>query len=152
MLKALSIIAFFCWVHAAKGQSVFASSGRSATVGTLNLSWTMGEPITFTGLTSTRMLTNGFHQSKPNTSTARLGETALAVSIFPNPVQDKLTVTNHPDRSYHITITHVSGKLVKSLTATGSVEVDMSELASGVYTVSLTDQLTSNSFQIVKIK
>ncbi|HEX8532264.1 MAG TPA: T9SS type A sorting domain-containing protein [Cytophagales bacterium] len=98
------------------------------------------------------MLTNGFHQSKPNTSTARLGETAPVVSVFPNPVQDRLTVSSHPDRSYRITITHVSGKPVKSLAATGSVEVDVSELASGVYTVSVTDQLTSKSFQIVKIK
>ncbi|MDO1446319.1 T9SS type A sorting domain-containing protein [Rhodocytophaga aerolata] len=156
MFKLVSILAFLCLAQMVRGQTVIASAGNSSASGNVHLSWTIGETITFTGITSTRILTNGFQQASIVVSpiARQAGEdiSDFEVSVFPNPTQDILTISTNPEEQHAVTITHLSGELVKSFLVQGKVEVDIKDLSAGIYLLSIVSKTTKNSFRIIKIQ
>ena len=80
----------------ANGQSiindVIGSAGmHSMNAGGIQLSWTIGEPITETTSNPTWILTQGFHQSWQSQGTigqSPYESSQLTVNVYPNPVRD----------------------------------------------------------------
>ncbi|MCH9661019.1 MAG: immune inhibitor A [Bacteroidetes bacterium] len=72
-------------------------------------------------------------------------------SIFPNPVEDILSITT-PLENYSIEIFNLQGQLVsKEQNITGSKTIDYSNFASGVYLLKLSSETSSQTFKIVRL-
>ncbi|TDX84757.1 T9SS type A sorting domain-containing protein [Epilithonimonas xixisoli] len=73
-----------------------------------------------------------------------------SVSVFPNPATDyfKINVKGYDDAKVKVSITDVSGKLVKSFSSQDSYNV--SDLTKGVYIITVTDGTKSEAKKIIK--
>ncbi len=81
----------------------------------------------------------------------------LAIQLYPNPVGNQLTVqfNNQISGKTVIQIVDVTGKVVRSQEVNGSVQtinIDVADLANGLYTLSISgaDNFTSKHFVISK--
>ncbi len=82
-------------------------------------------------------------------STDEVTETAFG--IYPNPVEDLLNITTSLD-NYTIEIHNLQGQLIRTISGNnGSKTVDYSDLASGVYMLSLTASDVVQTFKIVRL-
>ncbi|GAB5399852.1 MAG: hypothetical protein Aureis2KO_14370 [Aureisphaera sp.] len=77
--------------------------------------------------------------------------TSNAFSIFPNPVEDVLSITT-PLQNYTVEIFNLQGQLVSSEKKNnGSKVIDYSNFASGVYLLKLSSEDTIQTFKIVRL-
>src|SRR5690606_21926415 len=76
----------------------------------------------------------------------------VVVDAYPNPVKDVLTVKAYGNTgNAHLTITDISGKLVRSITMYGDkTEIDISALGQGMYLVKYADQNHTETIKINK--
>ena len=72
--------------------------------------------------------------------------TTMGVSIYPNPVHDKLQIRNVTGNPV-VNIYALDGRLVKSLQVTDNQNVDISDLPSGMYLVNI----SSSTFKMMKL-
>ena len=71
--------------------------------------------------------------------------------VYPNPVRNTLTIDNVADAN--ISIYSITGQLVKTIpAANGSIQVDMSAMAAGLYIVKMENgkQTRIEKIQVVK--
>lgn len=73
---------------------VYSNQGGYNVASGGSISWTIGEPISETYTTSTKMTTMGFHQPELGVATLikEQGNT-VDILVFPNPVKDALTIS-----------------------------------------------------------
>lgn len=77
--------------------------------------------------------------------------TSTAFSIFPNPVEDILSITT-PLENYTVEIFNLQGQLVsREENNNGSKVIDYSNFASGVYLLKLSSEDTVQTFKIVRL-
>lgn len=68
-----------------------------------------------------------------------VAESAMdAISLYPNPVRNNLTIENADNVT--VNIYAVNGQMVKSLVVNGTANVDMSDLSNGIYIVKMQSQ------------
>jgi hypothetical protein len=80
-------------------------------------------------------------------------ENTSAITIAPNPVEDFLTITNEFSDDMQITITDISGKLLKSFSASRispKKQLDVSELDCGIYFLSVTNGRSTRVKKFIK--
>ncbi|MCS6820068.1 MAG: T9SS type A sorting domain-containing protein, partial [Chitinophagales bacterium] len=116
---------------------VVASCGRSVTAPSLQLSYTVGEPVITTLTASSTIITQGFHQSYKNTS-VHLSDnmSALALKVYPNPTSNRLFILSSGyDKPVRIRLSHLSGAIMyeNRYTSTTSIEIDLSLFSDGMY-------------------
>jgi hypothetical protein len=151
-------IALLCLVQLAKGQSVTGSGGSNTTNSTLTLSWTIGEPVTISGSTPHLIINSGYQQSNlivlPIARESAEKLTDIQLSVFPNPTQDVLHIAADPTQRYAATIRTVKGELVNAFSILGETEIDVRELTTGSYVLTIisSDKKVNKSFRINKIK
>lgn len=92
------ILFFVCsnLIFASFGQStspeVLSTAGDHYDNGSIQLSWTLGEPVIQTISDGSNVLTQGFHQTNLSwASTFELDET-ITFNVYPNPVVNQLSV------------------------------------------------------------
>jgi hypothetical protein len=94
-----------------------------------------------------------YRYSKVVSATVK-GSGSFAVEAYPNPVgNSNLTVVAYGtnDKEATITITDVTGKLIKTVTMiNGMVEVDMKALAQGIYLVKYADAHHTETIKVNK--
>ena len=85
-------------------------------------------------------------------STVSIEENTLSMAkVYPNPVRNTLTIDNVADAN--ISIYSITGQLVKTIpAANGSIQVDMSAMAAGLYIVKMENgkQTRIEKIQVVK--
>jgi len=83
-----------------------------------------------------------------------LDENTLQGGAFPNPANDKVTVTMNAEGDAQLTVADITGKVAYSAPITlenGAASVDISGLASGVYTFNVTlESGETSTFSVVK--
>lgn len=87
------------------------------------------------------------------TNVNNAGGAGFRIAAFPNPIKDVMTiqVSGTRDGEATITVTEVSGKVVRSVNVLGEkTNVDMGGLAAGMYMVKYTDQSHSEMIKINK--
>lgn len=80
-------------------------------------------------------------------------QTALSVSIFPNPVNDEFTVltTNNSDEQKQLQVLDLTGKVLVSMAFyADNLQINIGHLAAGIYLVKLTESKGSKTFRIIK--
>ena len=150
----------------ANGQSivndVIASAGmHSMNAAGVQLSWTIGEPITETNSNSTWILTQGFHQSWQSQGT--IGQSPyepsqLTVKVYPNPVREMLSVSlanNH--RTLLLDLYDISGRLIRhqeSVPYQNIVTFPIRWLSAGSYLLRITtlDYNINESYRLQKLR
>jgi len=127
-------------------RSVIGSTGSYATTSSVQVSSTIGEPVIFTGVSSSIIITQGFHQANPP---AAIGiddpETGLSVNAYPNPTTNEMVVHLTAERSMRVEIGlfDIQGKETsvpaKTVDVHGDVKhvMNLSKLAVGNYLIVL---------------
>lgn len=149
---------FFCQVQS-NAPEVIATDGNFFSCSCGSISWTIGEPVSDTYL-STNALTKGFHQPKKiavsNLSDLNKKNNLLA---YPNPAADylKLDFTRMEPGVYSIELFETSGKFLKqSVTNITGEKInenfDLSDFSNGLYLLKITNTANANtqSFRITK--
>jgi hypothetical protein len=148
VVSCLSVAAFFVNAQSLSPQ-VIASAGSYFNNGTVSLSWTLGEPVVETYTSVNVILTQGFQQ--PELLPVGIKNVSLEdlyIKMYPNPTFNIVQL----DLKYANTST-IDLQLVNALGQTirtdkfhveknkqNNFQFDLSELASGVYQVRLSDK------------
>ncbi len=90
----LGITLFLSTVTIAQSVSpeVIASAGAHFAIPTIQMSWTLGEPITQTFSNGSATLTQGFQQSNISLVSVENLDPLIEIRAYPNPISDFLTI------------------------------------------------------------
>jgi len=139
----------------AKSQNVMSTLGGGSTVGTMSISYTVGEAVVSTIENNAIKLNQGFHQPRYVLTAIKETFPEGAVKVFPNPTTSILEVQLEGIalENIQISLTDVAGRNI----ATSKIhsmhwQTDISNLADGYYVLTVSDikNLKSNSFKIFK--
>ncbi len=137
MRLALFFFFFLClWSFGVQAQSlspgVFAASGSASQ----QLSYTIGEPLTFTFSSSSNRLTQGFHQTNLEVVSVEESNEQFQFSVYPNPTRNELRFS-FPSNfdTIAIQIYDAQGKLIHRQQIYHQESVQMATFARGLYTV-----------------
>ncbi len=76
----------------------------------------------------------------------------ISATIYPNPIKDKVFITNLTAEEHTIKIISQMGIVVKCITTYGSeIEIDLKELPSGVYNIVITNSNGLTTKKIIKL-
>lgn len=146
------LVAFFG--SALKGQEVLSSAGYSVTNGSVEVSWSIGEPVSESFIDTTSHLTQGFHQSDIFVTRIDdvVDQTALW-SVYPNPAQNEITVQNSGEfETVEWKLLNLNGQVLSSGQITGLIQtIPLDPFASGIYFLTLENNQTQSAlFKIIK--
>lgn len=165
MKHILTIIAVFCISAACNAQTngpnAIVPAGGTDHTNAVEVDWTVGETFSKSVRVNDGMITEGYNQptlrllsAEPETTPA-----PYRFSVAPNPVQSVLTVrsTSESDAEVVIRLMDAGGNIISMIKASAkndTKEIDMSELAAGMYLVSIKnmDGVLLQSFRIIKAK
>lgn len=88
--------------------------------------------------------------SNPNVSVAEMKE-LTGINVFPNPTNGVFQISSDRTDVLFVEITDITGKVVRNTTLSSMATVDMSDVASGVYTVTVSNA-TERSVHKVTVK
>ncbi len=154
--SVLIAIFFSLAVSAQVKQEVIASAGGYNVAGGISISWTLGETIipTFTngGLT----LTHGFQQQLIVTTVEENIDILVSVKVYPNPVSDVINILFEEvvESEINLTLLDSQGRLVKKDVIEATVsekQVNMQDMAAGVYYLRLTKGKLVNVYKVIKL-
>lgn len=125
---------------------VVASTGNVAVQQGRTYAYTVGEVVIFTGSFDDFKFTQGFHQPE-HTKIVSVDQPELAdwnISIFPNPVTDRLTVRFAPEKGspLRVTVTDLSGRIIVAdqlLNEPDGSQLDCTAWQPGVYFLQIRD-------------
>ena len=141
--------------------NVLGSAGGINQTGNLILDWTLGESAVSTLQDNDHYYTQGFHQ--PSLRVMGIQNENVAdgyhILIAPNPVQSILSVKLYSEKSskLELNLVDVNGKVISVTMADSkndSKDIDMSNLASGMYLLNVINSNGTNlkTFRISKIQ
>jgi hypothetical protein len=124
----------------------YSNGGRDAINSGIEISYNIGEPVIFTGISSNAILTQGFEQEDLMIFTRiELFGRECPVNVFPNPLTDKLVIDFSGEGMTDIILTvyDIQGKQIKEELMSppvfyrGSLIVDFTAFSKGIYLVKL---------------
>lgn len=138
------------------GQQVISSAGGQGKGTTIELSWTIGEPVIETFSNGNTILTQGFNQS--NLKVTAIDEISLSgfkLQVYPNPVSLKLNLEvmkgDQENLSYELFSS--DGRLIsRSLFNVLPGQINMETYSSGSYLLKISDKKGKliQKFKVVK--
>jgi len=155
-MKSLILFSVFLFFVAgsATAQKVVSANGGTATAAGVEVSWTIGEPITETVTDGTTTLTQGFQQSKLTvTAINDIQISGVEIKVYPNPTSDYVTVhfSKAMEKPIYL-LFDLSGRLIEQKNIeTTDAKIDMTGYAGGSYILKLNSgQQPLQSFKIIK--
>jgi hypothetical protein len=136
-------------------QEVVSCNGDSKSGAGVEVSWTVGEAEIETLVSSSNVLTQGFHQTRLTvTAVSEILFPGLEIKVFPNPTPDIITIqfSEFIDGSRYW-LYDMSGKVMENkLINSADTEISMKNYASGQYILKLTNKSRRviQTFQVVK--
>ncbi|MCU0407418.1 MAG: T9SS type A sorting domain-containing protein [Bacteroidales bacterium] len=142
--------------YSQEGHDVISAAGNFATAGGISLSWTLGETVIPTQQNGDVILTHGFQQQLVVSTLEKNLALEVEVLVYPNPASDVLNLKfgTPVSERLEIIILDQNGRIVKSLFAEPLVtisEINMQDLASGIYYIRLLKGKLSNVYKVVKL-
>ncbi len=120
-------------------RSVLSNAGEPLSNGTLQLNFTMGEPIV--GLVgSTTSIDQGFWASQTIIVPVPFTENPTGIAVYPVPVDDILNIATRGQQLVGLQVFSVDRRMVfsKAITATTTAhQIDLSTISRGVYVLQL---------------
>jgi len=127
----------------------------------IQLSWTIGEPITETVSNNAWIITQGFHQSwqyQGPIGQAPYEHASFTINVYPNPVRELLSVSlENNDRSLFLDLYDISGRLIRqqeSAPYQSVVTFPIRWLSAGSYLLRITteDYSINESYRLQKLR
>ncbi len=137
-------------------QEVIASAGRYDVSGNISVSWTLGETIIPTYTNGDLVLTHGFQQQLLVTSVEENLDIPVKVKVFPNPASEVVNIQFETalDQEIIIIVLDSQGKIIKRdliETTTTEKQINLQEMAPGIYYIRLTKGRLVNVYKVVKL-
>jgi hypothetical protein len=135
--------------------SCFGGYGENESV---QLSWTVGEPLFTTVENDSNILTQGFNQTVivAEIITGMQDKTGFALNIFPNPASDFINIKflNERPENLYLFLIDLNGKiLLIRKVSSDSEQIDLSVISPGMYLLKITDnQKVTRLFKVQKTK
>lgn len=147
MKTSFFILAMLC-VFYAHSQQVIAGSGNHFENETVQMSWTLGEPVIETLFNQNIQLTQGFHQTLLFVTAIEDFGFDMSISAYPNPTSDflNLVIKNDEVQDLYYVIYSMQGKKLSK----NQVESEMSEISMGSYSPGTYLLVISNGEQKLK--
>ena len=137
------------------GQQVISSAGAYATGNTLELYWTLGEPVISTFSGSNIFLTQGFHQGKLFvTAVGNVINEALNITVYPNPADQKLFLERRGNllQDLEFFLYAEEGRLIRRQSISSDREiVETAGLKPGLYYLKVVKKGDADVYQTFKI-
>lgn len=147
-MRKILLVALFLGGNFISAQELVTTSGETFSNITYQMSFSLGETLTETLFSEEYTLTQGFQQGNLTvTSIVDPVQTGFSVSVYPNPVQNHLTIeTDVQEAKYRII--NLLGEIVKTghITET-ALQIDFSDLSNGTYLLNVKGQ---NTHKIIK--
>jgi hypothetical protein len=159
MKRALFVLLFFVSVKMLSSQTlfpeVFSCFGGYGENSTVQLTWTVGEPLFTTVENSNNILTQGFNQTLiVEEIISELNEIpGCLFKVFPNPTSDVINVSikMEEQKELMLLLLDINGKTVFTGKYSNTIErIDVTGFAAGVYLLKVTDG--KNSFKLFKVQ
>lgn len=150
-LPFILLLSICCLAAYAQPHDLVASSGGSFKHSSGYLSYSIGELFTSTLSSSSAILTQGFHQTRLRSGVPVISSPAQQILVYPNPVQDVLTIQLEKPAGFDYLMYDLRGRLLER----GKIldlrtEIDVTALEPAVYLLRVTDNEEERMFQIVK--
>lgn len=164
MKKYTFLLPLMVFVLSVRGQSlersVIASGGAMDKAGNYSLEWTLGEPVSSTSYTDSKIYTQGFNQPYLKVKFKTIVLPSLItykLTVAPNPVQSVLNVYWWTDQepAINLRLSDAYGRILttKSFNVkSGNTQFDMRNMAGGMYFLQVHNSkgILINTYQIVK--
>lgn len=137
-------------------QEIISSNCGSYKGSTVQLDWTIGEPVIATLTSGTNILTQGFHQSNLTvTAIDKMAISTITLKVYPNPVSDQMVLETCKGDKQQLSLKlfNITGKLLYQQTVKQPVEtVNMQVYVPGNYLliVFAEDGAPVQTFKVVK--
>ena len=154
--KLLTLVLSFCSVLVlAQSPEVVSASGASFQNSTLYISYTIGECLIGTHMTSGAILSQGFHQTaqaKESGGTPVMNQPQTQMLVYPNPVKDRLILEIEEPLDYDYLLYDIRGSLIERGQVLGEfTEIHFAALQPAVYILRVQKENKElRIFQIVK--
>jgi len=150
--KAFIALSLLVGSITAFGQEVVASQGDTYSNGSGSIDFTIGEVVISTVSDATNEITQGFHQTMWDFVGLEDFDANFAVSIFPNPAQDVLTIQATAFEDVTFILTDAAGRIVMRDILTGELTpLDVASFEAGIYNLSLEKaSRTLKTFRLIK--
>ena len=150
----LAILFSFANVHSQSlHRPLIASQGSQLSQGSVQLNYSIGEPAVGLMNTATVQLSVGVHQAL-DLSILSVEDLQFTVGTFyPNPTSALLRIdTQDAKAALQLRISNTSGQVFLETQVTNGQEVDVQDLAQGVYFLQLFDRSTQqqNTYKLIK--
>jgi hypothetical protein len=154
----LFLLTFAISLNAQVTQEVIASSGGYNVNGNVSLSWTLGETIvpTLKSPDGALVLSHGFQQKLLVTAVEETIYDLVKIKVFPNPVTEAVNIQfDAPlEEEISLDILDSQGKLIKTdiiEPASTVKEINMQDVAGGIYYIRLSSDKHINVYKVVKL-
>ena len=155
ILKLILLLSFSVIQHAG-AQEIVAAGGGTYSGTSVQLSWTIGEPVIETFSSGNITLTQGFHQSNLTvTALDIVASYGLLFKVYPNPAPDLLVIEKITGSSNGISMMlyDINGRLLLERVMKNDVEtLNMEVYRQGEYLLKIwsATNLPVQSFKIIK--
>jgi hypothetical protein len=143
-------------------REVINSTGNTYKGETISLDYSVGEAIAGTIKCPTITLNQGFIQADETKVGVQMDGDNFSIEVYPNPTYDKVKlIISTSDvaliNDMQIKLTGVNGNIIRNLQETNisknfTKEIDMTDLPSGSYYISITNNSIIKLIKIVKLK
>lgn len=154
MRKQLLLLCAIGAVLSGTSQEVVASGGGNHTNTNASISYTVGEPVIFTGTDGSNDLTQGFQQTNWNFVSVEDYNSNYDVSIYPNPAQEQLNINTDKYDKVEYLLINASGQVVSSgKLVSSNTSINVANLAMGEYSLVLKKENEKlKNYNIIKTK
>ena len=138
----------------ATAQEVVSSQGESYSNVTGSIDFTIGEVVINTETSGAGEITQGFHQTNWNILSVEDHAPSYEVTIFPNPMEDVLSIETSKFDNVTYTLYDAQGKMVmQNKLSAEQTPIQVGQLVQGAYTLELNyNQTNQNSLSSPKRK
>jgi hypothetical protein len=143
-------------------RTVINSTGGTYNGENINIDFSVGETVAGDAECPTLILNQGFIQADETTVGVEIKENTFSIEAYPNPSMDKikLLVSASKDKvisNLQIKLTDINGKIIKDMQEYNisdfiTKEIDITDLPSGSYYISITNNEINKLIKIVKVK
>jgi hypothetical protein len=159
MKHCLSIVLFLALAVSLKAQvkhDVIASAGDYSLSGGVSVSWTLGETVIPTYQNGDLILTHGFQQQLIVATLEKNLDLQVEILIYPNPASDILNVQfgSPTEEVMSLLLIDTRGRVVKTISveiSSSEKQINMQDMAAGLYYLKLTKGKLSNVYKVVKL-
>jgi len=115
-----------------------------------NVSWSIGEVVTESGIVEGLRINQGFNGSENIIPTGISDVETFTIQPYPNPVIDKLFLKFTNGNTYSYILTDIVGRILLNKSVNSDQEIDLSHYASGQYILKVNSNKLSKSTIIIK--